>query len=156
MKSKSTAPPPTALEGHLGFWLRFVSNHVSLRFRQQLEHQGVTVAEWVALRTLWEQPETRHADLILALGMTKGATSKIVSRLESKGLAERLGASGPGREQAVALTQAGRALVPRLATLADANDAHFFGHLSTTEREQLREALRALVLHHGLQRVPAE
>ena len=33
------------------------------------------------------------------------------------------------------LTRAGRALVPRLAALADANDEHFFGHLGAAERQ---------------------
>jgi DNA-binding MarR family transcriptional regulator len=32
------------------------------------------------------------------------------------------------RQQILSLTARGRALVPRLARLADDNDAHFFGH----------------------------
>lgn len=77
-------PKPTApLESHLGFWLRSVSNHVSTRFAELLAGHEVTVSEWVALRTLYAQPETRHAALIEALGMTKGAASKILTRLEA-------------------------------------------------------------------------
>ncbi|MGN6226068.1 MAG: MarR family winged helix-turn-helix transcriptional regulator [Dyella sp.] len=148
---KSTASP---LEAHLGFWLRFVSNHVSARFKQLLEHQGITVSEWVALRTLWAQPHTGHAELIRALGMTKGAASKVVSRLEEKGLAQRAIADQGGRAQAVVLTQAGRALVPQLAKLADANDEHFFGHLSARDRQALMDAMQALVKHHRLHKVP--
>ena len=37
MKPKHSKPHPAPLEAHLGFWLRFVSNHVSLRFQQLLE-----------------------------------------------------------------------------------------------------------------------
>lgn len=47
MKPKSNKPPPSPLEAHLGFWLRFVSNHASTRFQQQLEAKGVTFTEWV-------------------------------------------------------------------------------------------------------------
>ena len=112
-KAKTT---PSPLEAHLGFWLRFVSNHVSIRFQQLLEEQGVTVTEWVALRTLWSRDEATHAALIQALGMTKGAASKVVSRLEEKGLAERQAVEGRGREQSVSLTAAGKALVPKVAT----------------------------------------
>jgi len=79
-RKKPTTPSP--LEAHLGFWLRFVSNHVSVRFQQLLEAKGVTVTEWVALRTLWSQNETTHAALIQAMGMTKGAASKVITRLE--------------------------------------------------------------------------
>lgn len=147
---------PSPLEAHLGFWLRFVSNHVSIRFRQLLEDKGVTVSEWVALRTLWSQEETTHTELIQALGMTKGAASKLVSRLEEKGLAGRQLADGRAREQILSLTAAGQALVPQLAALADANEAHFFGHLSAAERTAMTQAMQALVQHHQLKALPAD
>ncbi|CDW94828.1 MAG: winged helix-turn-helix transcriptional regulator [Betaproteobacteria bacterium] len=151
-RKKQTALSP--LEAHLGFWLRFVSNHVSSRFQQLLEDKGVTVTEWVALRTLWSQDETTHAELICALGMTKGAASKVVSRLEEKGLAGRQLADGRAREQSLSLTAAGKDLVPQLAALADANDAHFFGHLPAAERDALTQSMKALVQRHQLKEIP--
>lgn len=150
-KKQST---PSPLEAHLGFWLRFVSNHVSLRFQQTLEAEGVTVTEWVALRTLWSQDETTCAELIQALGTTKGAASKVLSRLEEKGLAGRQLSDGSAREQSLVLTTKGKALVPLLAALADANDAHFFGHLPAEERLALTQTMRALVQHHQLKGTP--
>ena len=154
MTTRKTKQPPSPLEAHLGFWLRFVSSHVSIRFQQLLEEKGVTVTEWVALRTLWSQDETTHAELILALGMTKGAASKVITRLEEKGLAERQLAEGCAREQCLALTTAGKALVPKLAALADANDDHFFGHLPPKARQALTQAMQALVQHHQLKEIP--
>jgi DNA-binding MarR family transcriptional regulator len=154
MKPKSSTPPPSPLEAHLGFWLRFVSNHVSTRFQQELEAKGVTVTEWVALRTLWAGKESSHAQLIQALAMTKGAASKVVSRLEEKGLAERRFSRGNTRDQLLVLTAEGRALVPQLAALADANDEHFFGHLGAPERQVLKNAMQALVQHHQLKDIP--
>ncbi|EYC51917.1 MarR family transcriptional regulator [Hylemonella gracilis str. Niagara R] len=152
----SNAKPAVAspLESHLGFWLRFVSNHVSARFAELLATHDVTVSEWTALRTLDEQSETRHAALIDALGMTKGAASKIVTRLEAKGLAERRLAEDSARDQWLALTPKGKRLVPVLAALADANEAHFFGHLKAAERQALQAQMQALVAHHGLKSLP--
>ncbi|WP_338846192.1 MarR family winged helix-turn-helix transcriptional regulator [Massilia sp. W12] len=145
---------PSPLEAHLGFWLRFVSNHVSNRFQQLLEEKGVSVTEWVALRTLWARDETSHAALIQTLGMTKGAASKVISRLEEKGLAGRQLLDGRAREQSLSLSAAGKALVPQLAALADANDAHFFGHLPAAERLALTRAMQALVQYHQLKDIP--
>lgn len=145
-----------SLESHLGFWLRYVSNQVSLRFQMMLEDRGTTVTEWVALRTLFDRPETTHAELIQALGMTKGAASKVVSRLEEKGLATRRLAEGSSREQLLALTPQGKALVPKLAALADENDDHFFGHLGRGERKALMNTFKDLVAHHQLKEVPVE
>jgi len=148
---RSAASP---LDAHLGFWLRFVSNHVSARFSQLVEGEGSSVTEWVALRTLFDNTQTTHAELIQALGMTKGAASKVVTRLEEKGLARRELAEGSAREQVLRLTPQGRALVPRLAALADQNEEHFFGHLSAGERRALMAAFQALVSHHHLKQVP--
>jgi DNA-binding MarR family transcriptional regulator len=144
----------SVLEAHTGFWLRFVSNHVSERFQALLETEGTSVTEWVALRTLFDHAETSNAELIQALGMTKGATSKVVSRLEDKGLATRCLADGSAREQTLRLTRTGLALVPRLAALADENDAHFFGHLSQRQHAALVKSLRSLAAHHQIKEIP--
>ena len=48
------------------------------------------------------------------------------------------------RHQQVELTPEGRAVVPRLAHLADDNDFHFFGHLSHEARNALLQAMKAL------------
>lgn len=146
--------PVSALDSHLGFWLRFVSNHVSARFAAQVEAEGASVTEWVALRTLYDKPQATHAELIQALGMTKGAASKVMTRLEDKGLARRALAEGSAREQVLQLSAKGQALMPRLASLADENDAHFFGHLTPRERQALKQSFQALAAHHGLREVP--
>lgn len=154
MKAQRRTVSASPLDAHLGFWLRFVSNHVSVRFRKLLEERGVTVTEWVALRTILDQRESSHATLIRALGMTKGAASKVISRLEEKGLARRRLFDGRGREQLLVLTAEGKALVPQLAKLADANDRHFFGHLDPTQRDALSETMQALVKYHQINEIP--
>lgn len=157
MPVKKQQPPntPSHLEAHIGFWLRLVSNQVSARFQAAVQVQAdCSVTEWVALRVLFDKPATGHGELIAALGMTKGATSKIISRLEARGLVKRLFAAGSSREQLIALTAAGRQLVPRLAALADENDRHFFAALSPAEQAGLTAALKKLVALHQLSGPP--
>ncbi len=144
----------SALDSHVGFWLRFVSNHVSHRFARHIEACGVTVSEWVALRELYSRDLSTPTTLMNALGMTKGAVSKIVDRLETKELVMRLSDPEDARAQSVKLTRAGRALVPRLAAIADENDLHLFQPLSTSERRSLVRTLKKLVHAHGLSEVP--
>ena len=43
----------SSLKSHLGYWIRYVSNHVSHAFSLKLAAVGVTVAEWVILRELY-------------------------------------------------------------------------------------------------------
>lgn len=144
------------LEDHLGYWLRFVSNHVSARFRRLVEANGVTVSDWVAMRLLYGANPLSSGALIEALGMTKGAVSKLVDRLEHKRLIRRSPDLADGRVQRISLTATGRRLVPRLAALADENDTHFFGDIAPETRGQLAALLRQLVERHALTQVPTE
>ncbi|ODN72051.1 MarR family winged helix-turn-helix transcriptional regulator [Methylobrevis pamukkalensis] len=137
-------PPISDLESHLGYWLRRVSNDVSASFARRLDGEGVTVAEWVVLRMLQDVGEVAPGRLAEAMRMTRGAISKLAERLVAKGLVDRLEDPADGRGQILALTAAGRAMVPGLAALADANDAAFFGCLEPAERSELERLLRKI------------
>lgn len=146
----------SGLEAHLGYWLRLVSNQVSQSFAARLEQEDVSVAEWVLLRLLHDQ-DRRPSEIAASMDLTRGAVTKIVDRLGLRGLLVReAGEAEDGRVQTVALTKKGRALVPRLAALADANDAAFFGDLSRQDRAALQRILAGLARRHGLQRSPTQ
>lgn len=149
-------PRPTDLRAHLGYWLRTVSNAVSHAFARHLDGAGVTVAEWVFLRTLHDLDTIGPSQLAERMGMTKGAISKLADRLVGKDLVIRAADPGDGRAHRLALTPAGRALVPRLADIADANEAAFFGALAPTERRQLQALLQAIAQAHGLTSPPID
>jgi DNA-binding MarR family transcriptional regulator len=154
VKNKPVAVSP--LEAHLGYWLRFVSNQVSHSFSLKLAERGVTVAEWVVLRELYECEATMPSALAERIGMTRGAISKLADRLEAKALLTRTVSEEDRRYQALAITTKGRALLPTLAALADDNDAAFFGHLGAAEQEKIKSAMREIVRRHGLKSVPVD
>src|SRR5271168_2720623 len=120
-------PSPNPLDAHVGFWLRFVSNHVSHAFKLKVEAHGVTVAEWVVLRALFDADHVNPSEIADQLGMTRGAISKLVDRVVAKRLVKCTVGKGDRRFQTLVLTASGRKLVPILAALADENDAEFFG-----------------------------
>lgn len=145
----------SALESHLGYWLRFVSNQVSHAFQTKLKALDVSVAEWVLLRELYEG---EHAPSALAerIGMTRGAITKIADRLIAKSLVTRTASQEDARFQMLALTRQGRALVPRLAAVADRNDLEFFGHLAPKERAAIEAAMQDIVRRLGLKTMPVD
>jgi DNA-binding MarR family transcriptional regulator len=146
----------SSLQSHLGYWLRFVSNQVSHAFALRLAALDVTVAEWVVLRELLGESAISPSALAERMGMTRGAISKLAERLIDKALIGRTSDAGDRRFQALALTAAGRKLVPTLAALADANDAEFFGHLAPAERAAIEAAMREIVRRKSLKGVPVE
>ena len=154
MRARTPPPEVTNLRSHIGFWLRFVSNHVSHTFARKLEGSGVTVAEWVILREMFDSASTSPSALATATCLTRGAVSKLIDRLVQKNLVSRAEASGDRRFQDIKLTAAGRALVPRLARIADQNDEEFFSQLSAEERERLVAMLMKLVDANRLHKVP--
>ena len=108
------------------------------------------------LRKLYDHDGMVPKGLVTALGLTKGAVSKLVDRLVAKKLVTRRAQDGDRRFQSVALTQAGGTLVPDLAALADQNDAAFFGHLSAAERAVVDLVLREIVRRTGVTAPPIE
>lgn len=146
----------STLETHLGYWLRMVSNHVSHAFAQKVAAEDVTVAEWVVLRTLFATPDATPSGVADAIRMTRGAVSKLVDRLVAKDLVTRAVAAEDRRWQVIALTAKGRALVPRLAALADANDDEFFGPLTADECAALERILKKIARQRGIEDVPVD
>jgi DNA-binding MarR family transcriptional regulator len=142
------------LEDHLGYWLRFVSNHVSHAFALKLQAHDVTAAEWVILRELFARRNAAPSTIAGRIGMTRGAVTKLVDRLAAKALVVREESAGDRRYQVLALTPAGRRLVPALAALADRNDAEFFGHLEPAQRATFERLLKDVVQRHGFKTFP--
>jgi len=146
----------SAIESHLGYWLRFVSNHVSHAFSRKLAARHISVAEWVLMRELFDRGDIAPNRLATRMGMTRGAISKLTDRLVAKSLVTRTTSEDDGRYQHLALTKGGQALVPALAALADQNDAEFFGHLDAAERKRIADAMKEIVRRREFRGVPLD
>lgn len=147
----------SGLQDHLGYWLRFVSNHVSFAFAAKLEQSGVTVAEWVILREMYESDESISPSAIAeATGLSRGAVSKLIDRLVVKELVTREEFAGDRRYQSLNITEKAEGLVPELADLADQNDEEFFSMLGQKERKVLRGILKKIAAGNKLSRVPVD
>lgn len=144
------------LEDHTGYWMRMVSNAVSHDFARRVADAGVTVAEWAFLRALYDTDGTAPTLLADRMGMTRGAISKLADRLTAKGLVARTEAGTGGRGQLLTLTAEGRAKVPALADIADANDAACFNVLTPGEHDALDRILRTIVARRGLSTTPVD
>lgn len=132
----------------LGYWLRLVAGLVSERLNLRLKEHGITEAEWVVLRTMYQESWMPYAAFQRALGNTMGGAWKIAARLEKRGLLERRLAKGSVRFQWLSLTAKGESLVPQLAALAERNEEYFFVHLPPHARAALIGQLRDLAARY--------
>ncbi|MGC4024443.1 MAG: MarR family winged helix-turn-helix transcriptional regulator [Mesorhizobium sp.] len=144
------------LTDHTGYWMRMVSNAVSHEFARKVSGEDVTVAEWSFMRALCDLEPTPPSVLAERMGMTKGAISKLAERLVAKGLVERAESQEDKRAHSLSLTTKGQAKIPVLASLADKNDAEFFGVLTKEEHETLDRILRVLAERRELKVTPVD
>src|ERR1700753_3454879 len=125
------------LHCHLGFWLRRVSNQVTDGFTRALQERKLSVAEWVALSQIAADAKTHPAGIAAATGMTRGAISKVLDKLEHRKWIGRAVSEEDNRVQRPWLTRKGRQLLPELTRIADSNDLFFFGALDAREQALL-------------------
>ena len=144
------------LESHLGYWLRRVSNAVSGGFSRALQEKQTSVAEWVLLRELHEGEQAGPAELAEALGLTRGAVSKIIDKLEAKGWIKSTAKEGDARYRLLSLTREGKRSLPILAQIADQNDSLYFDCLNAKEKAVLRGILIKLSEHNRIHDVPTD
>ncbi|MEQ1723517.1 MAG: MarR family winged helix-turn-helix transcriptional regulator [Pseudobdellovibrio sp.] len=145
------------LKSHIGYHLRVVSNAVSHSFARKLVASEVTVAEWVILREMYSSDSTTSPGKVAELtGLTRGAVSKLIERLLTKGLVTRSESSEDRRYQDIKLTPVAIRLVPKIAGLADENDEYFFSILNDAEKKRLMKTLIKLAVSHKLKANPIE
>ena len=153
---KKGVPSSPALETHLGYWLRLVSNHVSGNFARALQERSVSVAEWVALNQIQRWTDMTPAQLADAMGMTRGAVSKVLDKLQEKKWISRATSAEDNRVQFLSLTPQGKRALPDLASIADENDDHFLSALDAKEQSTLRSLLSKLADLHRISNVPVD
>ena len=156
MRKRAAANSLSSPDEHLGYWLRFISNHVSHAFSRELRSLEVTVAEWMVLRTMYGSSLSSPSVLAETMGLSRGAVSRLVDRLVRKKLITRTPSTNDRRCQTIALTAAGTRIVPKMTAIAEQTERNFFSHISAAERTHLISRMRAISHKHGLKRVPME
>jgi DNA-binding MarR family transcriptional regulator len=152
----TSVKPAPALEAHLGYWVRLVSNHISGTCARALQEQGLSVAEWVALNQIGRGTILSPAGLADVMGMTRGAISKVLDKLQSKEWISCATSQEDNRVQLLAVTRQGKRVLPELTTIADGNDEHFFGVLDATERATLQKLLKKLADAQQMHKIPVD
>ncbi len=120
------------------------------------KRKQTSVAEWVLLHELYGREQASSGELADSLGLTRGAVSKIVDKLDAKGWVQTDAKEGDSRFRLLSLTRSGRRNLPVLAEIADQNDACYFDCLNAREKSVLQELLIKLADHNHINNVPTE
>lgn len=150
------AQKKTKFQYYVGGLLRIISNDSKQIFTARMSENGVSLGQWMVLRTLYETDMNIPSDVADYIGFTRGAISKLVDKLSQKKLIIRKESSEDRRYQEVELTEKAKTLVPRLIRIAEEHDKQFLSCLNKTERKNFRQMLDKIVLSNNIKGVPTK
>jgi DNA-binding MarR family transcriptional regulator len=112
---------------------------------RMVERCGTPLARFEPLRVIASMSGCRVADVADALSITRGGASKLVERLRSDGLCDRVANPADGRSWFFVLTPAGTGVLEAARSAFDiALDERLGGRLGATALGQLESLLHAL------------
>lgn len=129
----------------VGYLLRRLLNGVKLEIDKRLEPHGLTNAQWEPLFKLKMTHASTVAELAREMQTDPGATTRLLDRLEAKGLCKRIRSTEDRRVVNLELTPDGDAAADKVpAALAEVMNAHLAG-FSKTEWQALLGYLRRML-----------
>jgi len=132
-------------EDSVGFLMRQTVELISRALDARMAEHSLTDAQWRPLLLLSQLPAGTATQIARWAGCNAGATTRMLDRLEDKGLLRRVRSLDDRRVQQLELTEEGRkaaAIVPYV--IADVLNAHL-ADLTRKEVEQLRALLRRVL-----------
>jgi DNA-binding MarR family transcriptional regulator len=82
--------------------------HVETRLKTRFEALDLSFTQWIAIKVVHDGVVTNAGELARELGITTGATTRLVDILEEHGLLYRVRDAGDRRVVTLAVTEAGR------------------------------------------------
>lgn len=129
----------------VGFLMKRIMGIVSQEVDRRLNEHDLTNAQWVPLYRIWRGEGTTVADLARQCHADAGAMTRMLDRLEAKGLLRRVRSTTDRRVVQVELTPAGTAVAERVPqVLADAHNLLLAG-FSREEWMTMRSLLERML-----------
>ena len=132
-------------EESVGYLMRRILSTVSQEIERQLEPSGLTSAQWLPLYKLSIGMASTVAELARESHHDAGATTRLLDRLEAKGLCKRVRSVADRRVVNIELTDAGRQAAAGIpGVLSQVQNTHLVG-FTTEEFETLKGFLRRIL-----------
>lgn len=132
-------------EESVGYLMKRIMVSIVHQADKRLDEHGLTSAQWGPLMRLKMVEGSTVAELARWLNVDAGAMTRLLDRLEKKGLCKRVRSTEDRRVVRVELTPDGRAAIAEVpAVLSEVLNAHLAG-FSKTEWLALRNYLQRMV-----------
>ena len=132
-------------EESVGYMMRVIMNHVSQAIEAQLAPTGLTSAQWIPVFKLYMGNANTPAELARSCNLDAGATTRMLDRMEAKGLCERKRSEEDRRVVQLALTEAGTAAAAGIPVILSSVQNAYLAGFSQEEFDTLKSMLRRIV-----------
>ncbi|RCX10746.1 MarR family winged helix-turn-helix transcriptional regulator [Extensimonas vulgaris] len=146
------AATPFDLEQQIGYQLRRIVALLGAEITRRVEPLGLTDAQWKPMLRLLLGQEGTVAALARSCHMDAGGMTRLLDRLEAKGLCTRVRSAQDRRVVHTELTDAGRAVAAQLPAIFDALQAQALQGFDAAEVAQLQALIQRI--HDNLQALP--
>ena len=138
-------PAGYCAEDSVGYLMKRIGMSIIYQADKRLAQHGLTSAQWGPLMRLRTLDGSTVAELARWLQVDAGAMTRLLDRLEKKGLCKRVRSTEDRRVVRVELTPAGESAIAEVpAVLAEVMNAHLAG-FSRTEWKTLQGYLQRMV-----------
>ena len=146
-------PPPAnfyhpagyCAEDSVGYMMKRIGMSMMMQVDKRLEIHGLTSAQWGPLMRLRTTGGSTVAELARWLQVDAGAMTRLLDRLEKKGLCKRVRSTEDRRVVRIALTPEGEAAIAEVpAVLAEVMNLHLAG-FSESEWGTLKSFLQRML-----------
>lgn len=132
-------------EESVGYLMRLILSSMAQAVDSQLANSDLTNAQWLPILKLHQRQASTVAELARACTMDAGAMTRLLDRLETKGLCKRVRSETDRRVVNIALTNAGQEVAQGIpGVLCDVLNKHLSG-LRPDEFSTLKHLLHRLV-----------
>lgn len=132
------------------FWISRLANLMQDEFNQRLEGEDVTWPQWMVLNVLDQKLAGTPASVAENIGVDRSAVTRLLDRLEKKGLVAREHDKLDRRSVNLRLTETGREHMARLNELARVHQEHFLSSLHNTEHRSFKSNIQKLLRRTGV------
>jgi len=129
----------------IGFLMRRILNLVGQGVERELEPTGLTNAQWMPLFKLYHGCANTVADLARQCGHDAGSTTRMLDRLEAKGLCQRVRSQEDRRVVHIELTAEGKAAAQEIPVTLSKVQNDYLAGFTVEEWQTLKSYLRRIL-----------
>lgn len=139
------------LHNSFTFWIARLASAMREQFNQALAEHDVTWPQWMILNVLHHKLAVTPAQIADNIGVDRSAVTRLVDRLEKKGMVARSFDGLDRRSIQIVMTTEGRRLVTQINTAAKEHQDSFMSQLPSTECRGLKGNIQKLLRAGGVE-----